>query len=54
VHNSVADLRNICSIIVKTKGSYSGWNKIKALEVDNKLKFFFLKIFKLKFGQLSL
>ena len=35
----MADLINICYIIVKTKGSYSGLNKIKALEVDNKLNF---------------
>ena len=49
----MADLINICYIIVKTKGSYSGLNKIKALEVDNKLNFFKIYIFKLKFGQLS-
>ena len=41
----MADLINICYIIVKTKGSYSGLNKIKALEVDNKLNFFVKKIF---------
>lgn len=40
-YNSMADLINICYIIVKTKGSYSGLNKIKALEVDNKLTAFF-------------